>query len=533
MEQQSTKKNAIVCLACIGHEDSDTSQVRQRKEFLIYMGLIMGCGGIVWGSMCLWFDLFIPASIPFGYTLLTVLNFLFFYKSKNFRVVRSIQMTMSILLPFLFQWSLGGFVSSGAVMMWATLSLIASLSFQDTRSSIWWLALFLALTTFSAIVEPYVRVKYNIGLPPVWSGIFFALNISIAVAVVFSLVIYFINVRDNAHLELDQKHKALKQSQAQLIQSEKLAVLGQLIAGVAHEVNTPLGAIQASVGIISDATQYLTSEFPTLLESLDADQKKQLFRLVKESSESNAALSAKEERQLKRQITQMLEEQEVEDADAVADTFVDIGVYSQVDSYLPLVKNEKGEQILRAVYNLSEQKKNSSNIKVAVERASKVVFALKNYSHRNHTEDKIKSNVLKGLETVLTLYYNQIKKGVTVNRHFAELPDINCYPDELNQVWTNILHNAIQAMDAHGVIDIETGVNERKQIFVRITDNGKGIPAEVLPRIFEPFFTTKPAGEGSGLGLDIVRQIIAKHNGDIRVASVPGKTSFEVLLPIQ
>ena len=532
MENKEKSKNVIVCLSCIGHEENDTYEIKQRKEFLIYMGLIMGCGGIVWGTMCSWFELYIPATVPFGYTVLTIFNFLFFYYSKNFKVVRTIQMTMSILLPFLLQWLLGGFISSGAVMMWATLSLIASLSFQDTKSSIWWLVLFLVLNVFSAAIEPYVNVEYNIHMPVMWSGIFFALNISIAVSVVFIMTIYFINVRDAANSELANKHKALRQSQAQLIQSEKLAVLGQLIAGVAHEVNTPLGAIQASVGIISDATKYLTQEFPTLLEELSAEQKKQLFQLMKASTESTSTFSAKEERQYKRQLTSVLEDNEVNEADSIADTFVDIGIYENIDAYIPLVKSEKGEQIMRAAYNLSEQSKNSSNIKTAVERASKVVFALKNYAHRNHTESKVTGNILKGIETVLTLYHHQIKKGIVINRHFEEVPDILCYADELNQVWTNLLHNSIQAMDNHGTIDIEIRPTDNKQILVRITDSGKGIPPEILPRIFEPFFTTKPAGEGSGLGLDIVKQIIAKHAGEITVESVPGKTTFQIIIPV-
>jgi signal transduction histidine kinase len=530
MEEKN--KNLVVCLSCIGHEDSDTNVIKQRKEFLIYMGLIMSFGGLVWGSICLFFDLVYSAAIPLGYTLFTTLNFLYFKYSKNFPVVRSVQMIMSILLPFLFQWSLGGFISSGAVMMWATLSLIASLSFQDTRSSIWWLVLFLALNIFSAIIEPYVNENYNIHLPIGWSATFFVINISVAVAVVFSLVVYFINVRDNANTELDQKHRALKQSQAQLIQSEKLAVLGQLIAGVAHEVNTPLGAIQASIGIITDSTKYLTNEFPQLLEQLTPDEKGSLFELIQKSSTSNNSLSAKEERQFKRQLASILEDNGIDDSESVADTFVDIGIYSNIDSFVPILKQERGEQLLKAVYNLSEQNKNSHNIKTAVERASKVVFALKNYAHRNHTESKISSNVTKGLETVLTLYHNQIKKGITINRHFDPVPDILCYPDELNQVWTNIIHNAIQAMDNNGIIDIETGVNEKNQIFVNITDNGKGIPPEIIGRIFDPFFTTKPAGEGSGLGLDIVKQIINKHGGEITVASVPGKTTFTVLIPV-
>jgi signal transduction histidine kinase len=106
-----------------------------------------------------------------------------------------------------------------------------------------------------------------------------------------------------------------------------------------------------------------------------------------------------------------------------------------------------------------------------------------------------------------------------------------CYPDDLNQVWTNLVHNALQAMDYKGILTIETQQQEGN-IFVKFTDNGKGIPPEVKPKIFQPFFTTKSAGEGSGLGLDIVRKIVEKHEGTIAVESVPGQTTFTVSLPI-
>ncbi|RMG07246.1 MAG: GHKL domain-containing protein, partial [Cyanobacteria bacterium J055] len=137
-----------------------------------------------------------------------------------------------------------------------------------------------------------------------------------------------------------------------------------------------------------------------------------------------------------------------------------------------------------------------------------------------------------GIETILTLYQNQLKHGVEVVRNFdSSLPKISCYPDELNQVWTNLIHNALQAMDNKGKLVIDACQTDGK-IEVSITDSGAGISPEVLPKIFQPFFTTKPPGEGSGLGLDIVRKIIEKHQGTIEVDSVPGKTKFTVSLPI-
>jgi two-component system NtrC family sensor kinase len=122
---------------------------------------------------------------------------------------------------------------------------------------------------------------------------------------------------------------------------------------------------------------------------------------------------------------------------------------------------------------------------------------------------------------------------VEVVRNYGnDLPSVLCYPDELNQVWTNLLHNALQAMGNKGVLKIDVKP-EDNAISVSITDSGQGIPPEIMPRIFEPFFTTKPPGEGSGLGLDIVHKIIEKHQGKMQVESVPGQTKFTVLLPIE
>jgi signal transduction histidine kinase len=142
------------------------------------------------------------------------------------------------------------------------------------------------------------------------------------------------------------------------------------------------------------------------------------------------------------------------------------------------------------------------------------------------------ASLTEGIETILTLYQNQLKQGVEVIRNYRDLPPILCYPDELNQVWTNLIHNALQAMANRGTLILEvTQVAAQAQI--SITDSGSGIPPEIKSKIFEPFFTTKPPGEGSGLGLDIVKKIITKHGGQITVESQPGRTTFSVLLPIK
>ena len=161
-----------------------------------------------------------------------------------------------------------------------------------------------------------------------------------------------------------------------------------------------------------------------------------------------------------------------------------------------------------------------------------VVFALKHYARYDATGKKVEAQITEGIETVLTLYYNQIKQGIEVIKNYQDnLPKIACYPDELNQVWTNLIHNAIQAMNNNGQLTIDLS-KEEENIVVKVADSGGGKTSEVLPKIFQPFFTTKPAGEGSGLGLDIVKKIIDKHRGKIEVESMPGQTTFMVFLPI-
>ncbi len=160
------------------------------------------------------------------------------------------------------------------------------------------------------------------------------------------------------------------------------------------------------------------------------------------------------------------------------------------------------------------------------------MFALKTYARYDPAGEKAQANIIEGIETVLTLYQNQLKQGVELVRRYENLPSVLCYPDELNQVWTNLIHNALQAMDYKGTLAIVAMVKENN-ILIQITDNGEGIPLDIQSKIFEPFFTTKPAGEGSGLGLDIVKKIIAKHEGTIDVESVPGETTFTVSLPIE
>lgn len=336
---------------------------------------------------------------------------------------------------------------------------------------------------------------------------------------------------EQVNIELEEQKETLIATQNQLIASEKMAALGNLVAGVAHEINTPLGAISASNSNMISSLDQVLQGVKELFDILTAEQEDMFFNMINCSRQKDLSISTKEERKFRRQVTNYLENAGVEDAGAIAETLVDMGIYDGIDSLMPILKSKERSFILQMGYSFSELLRNSKNIELAVERASKMVFALKNYAYQNQSGEIVDADVRESIESVLTIYHNKIKQNTEVIKNYQEVPRISCFPDELNQVWTNIIHNALQAMEFKGKLWIDVFSSE-PYVVVKITDSGKGIPEEIIDRIFEPFFTTKRQGEGTGLGLDIVKRIVIKHKGDISVESEPGKTTFTVKLPM-
>ncbi len=333
--------------------------------------------------------------------------------------------------------------------------------------------------------------------------------------------------------ELEATLNNLKETQAQLIQSEKMGALGNLIAGIAHEINTPIGAINASAGNISIS---LDSSMHNLYKLFTELSKKELIIFLKIMGlieRGNTSLTSKENRQQKKIVHSKLTESKIDNVNSITELIMYMKLYNEIDKVIPLLNIDKPEFILKSIKDIYSIRKNTENIKLAVDKASNVIFALKKFVHKESTETKRKADLIENIETVLILQHNFLKQGIEVVRKFEKIPLLNCYPDELVQVWINLISNAIQAMNSKGVLTISVK-NFDGKVKVSIKDTGHGIPEEIRNKVFEPFYTTKKSGEGTGIGLDIVQRIVEKHDATLELKSEVGiGTTFIVILPIE
>lgn len=338
--------------------------------------------------------------------------------------------------------------------------------------------------------------------------------------------------------ELSEKNTALaltltelKNTQNQLIESEKLAALGQLIAGIAHEVNTPLGAIKASSENSRDALASLRENFDLVVDKMDTGKKDQFIKLLVLSNNSNEKLSSKELRTLRVDLLLAYKFASIPHVDEVTELLLDMRIYENIADILKALGNEVLE-VVSLAYNINSLQNNNINILHACEQQSKIIFALKSYIHREQKDIMVTTDLSHDIDTVLMLYDNKIKDRVTVLKNYEQIPSIMCRHNELNQVWTNIIHNAIQAISQKGVLQIKILQNGESAI-IQFQDSGDGIPEDIQNKIFTPFFTTKPKGEGSGLGLSICKKIVEAHGGTIYFTSRPGETIFTIKLPLK
>ena len=274
------------------------------------------------------------------------------------------------------------------------------------------------------------------------------------------------------NVEEIEMNKRLEGTQNQLLQSEKMASIGQLAAGVAHEINNPIGYVYSNLGTLE---KYVQDVFSMI------DSYEQAEGAITDGTVRARLQTAREK--------------------------LDLGFLKEDLSAL-MAESKDG-----------------------ITRVKQIVQNLKDFSHVDAADEWHYANLHDGINSTLNIVNNEIKYKAEVVNQYGDIPEVECLPSQLNQVFMNLLVNAVHAIEERGTITVRSG-KEGKEVWVEIADTGKGIPPENLTKIFDPFFTTKPIGQGTGLGLSLSYGIIQKHHGRIEVQSEPGKgTAFRVWLP--
>jgi len=322
-------------------------------------------------------------------------------------------------------------------------------------------------------------------------------------------------------------------------QNEKMMALGKLSAGLAHELNNPASAVVRGAASLKKHLLMFPKTFKDITEIKMSPQQVDLVntKLINILSQrEKPTLSLMERSELEDEMADWMEDNEVINAPEIAENFVEFGLsIAEAEEFKRNIPDDYISHVMNWINSNMITEKMVIDIEEASKRIADLVGAVKNFTHMDQGHDKQYADVHDGIRNTLTMLQHKIHKGsVEVIKNFdTSLPPVKAMIGELNQVWTNLMDNALDAMEAagKGTLEIKTR-RDSDCVEVSIIDNGPGIPDDIKSQVFDPFFTTKEIGKGTGLGLDVVNRIVKQHQGIIKLNSVPGRTEFSVCFPI-
>lgn len=319
-------------------------------------------------------------------------------------------------------------------------------------------------------------------------------------------------------------------------QNDKMSALGKLSAGLAHEMNNPASAIVRSAIELKKQLHNTPERFKQVMSmqvtpaQVDALNEIMYAKILQDA---RPKISLMERNNLEDEIADWLDDKGIDDSYDLAETFVEYGLtLHDLERVNEVVPDAFLAPALYWVANNFNTERLVIDIEEAASRISNLVKAVKSYSHMDRAPEKEAVDIHEGIRNTLTILNHKIKhKNIQLIENFQpDLPLVKAFVGEMNQVWTNLIDNAIDAMDNGGTLELKSR-QDREFVVVDVIDSGTGIPEDIVDSIFDPFFTTKAIGQGTGLGLDVVKKIIDQHNGQIKVNSKPGRTEFKVCLP--